>query len=271
MFSQFLDDFGQGMAEPDTEELAAKVIPYLKQEGLINQGYDESDLDNLLVQLNGIDSEKLERIDAECIDEPENYEAILKELLSKAGVALVDVSIDIDDSNLNISCFVGESEYKSSWQQNDDWISSEFYKYLNQILESETSQSYALLPASDQISELMLVKSEISNDIEELLQVAAGTFRADPDVVTGFKVMFIFSVCIILLFVSIVVGWIFYGFWVSLGLSLLIWGGLATLWSFSVVLQNQKNREIAEELSNNPEMMGKLAISVMDDFKAGKL
>lgn len=271
--SEFINEFSEAMAGPDVEELLSSVLPSLKKSNLIDSESVVSDSDYLIESIREYSEDKILRVDAECIDSPEEYSGLFSQLIEGASLTekIDEFDIKVDMEKVTLYCRVGKDEYSKIWEQQDDWISPEFFDFINDIFQNSFSSAYARLSYEDQSLELIIIDSEIAKNFEILVASNDGVYQLDPDEVTGFKVMAVWFFCFVMMILSVVVGWYFLGFWASFGVSFLFWAIMAAYFSFSVVIKNNKDKELNKAIIENPELIGQAAVKIMKDFKSGKI
>lgn len=264
--------------DSESSELIESAIPSLEKYHLLDAGYEvdkeKSGQDNLqaIVEAIVINSEEGALIfDEECIDEKNSYSDLALEIFRyadvKSEISKIKSSLSHESEKAGIAILIGDKPIKKVWSQPDDWVSEEFYEFIDGALESNFNKKIIKLPAQDQCMRLMVVDTEDFHPINHLLRFNS----------SGYSHRELYSARVVsTIFLSIaggisftLAGWYFLGFlW-----SLLASAGLWSLIAVSLILKYAwacAQDEEAEELAKaDPVAFGKaISASIVEEAAA---
>lgn len=269
--STFFDEVVEGMMSGKAEELLTQVLPVLKQKGFVAKELEETiepeELANILREHS---TDKIFTFDCECIEDNDDYAALLMGFIERANLAdkITGVESQLRDNTAVLQCNIGETLIKSEWIQKDDWVAAEFSDFIKKVFEENFDLKFVSLPAEDQCAEFILLDLANGKVLSEFFDCVAGNH--DPDEVSGYKIILTIIASVIGVILTTLIGWFFTGFWISLGISLVFWLLLTIFIAFRIVNKQEQHAALEKELQENPELVGKLVVEMMNELKSKK-
>ena len=265
-----LDSLAEAMAESDAEDMLDEVTSILIKNDLLPKDYEHnSDPDALLSAHREFAEGKIVTFDCECIENDQDYASLLEHVISgteyKNKIKEIHSEYDYDKSRATITCFVNGESFSAEWEQNSDWVSDSFFEFIDKILNDNFRDKLIILPAQDQCAETFIIDNESGEVLSKFFSIVSGNL--DSDKVLGNKMFLIILFSVIAFLATIVAGWFFSSFWMSFGIGLLFWGGMAIWLMIKAVNGHEEQERLEEELRENPEMIGKLAQEFMNELK----
>ncbi len=262
--------FAELMVESHTEGMLDNVNNVLIKAGMLPEDFThDEDPEAIAPAIRHYADDKLITFDCECIEDPHEYATLLAAILCDTPYAgqlhQLDSELDHENSTASIRCTVNGEELSASWKQSNDWVASEFFEFVDQLLTEHFNAKLIILPPEDQCAEVFIIDQESGDAVSRFFARVAG--KVDPDEVTGYKIMAVMGICFIAFLATLALGWALIGFWVGLGISLVGWGALCLWKSVSLVNEQEEHEAIEQELLENPEMIGKLAQEFMKELK----
>jgi len=270
-FSTFFDEIVEGMMSGKADELLVQVLPILQEKGFVAKEIEEAiepeELANLLREHSAA---HIFTFDCECIEDSDDYASLLMGFIERANLAdkITDVESQLHDETAVLQCRIGETLIKREWAQKDDWVAAEFSGFIKEVFEENFDLKFVSLPAEDQCAEFILLDLENGNTVAAFFDSVAGNH--DPDEVSGYKIILTIIASIVGAILTTLIGWFFSGFWLSLGISLVFWLLFAIFISFRIVNKQEQQAAFEKELQEDPEIVGKMVVEMMNELKSKK-
>ena len=268
-----LRNLAENMAEISAENDMIDLIPKLQEQGLLDTNIDNSDdVHEILGAIRQNKNNKLFIFDCECIESDEDYAGLFHQLATQGGMASeiseIVSSYDYENEKATIRCSIKGESIEQSWHQRSDYVSEDFFAWANDIFAQYFDRQMVSLPAEDQCAEIFFTDATSATEMQAAFDQQNG--RLDSEKILTYQVLLI---CV-LSFLSIIplsyLASMFFGFWPSLllgaGVGLLCGFGMC-LWT---VAQDEADKEFEQELLDNPELIGKMALEYMNELKSAK-
>lgn len=140
----------------------------------------------------------------------------------------------------------------------------EFFDFVDQVF-AKLDQRFAMLPAENQVANLILLDAETGEKAAEVFKRLGG--QIDRDEVTGHKLILTLFFAVVGLVLTVLIGSFVIGFWTSLALGLLLWGGYTVWRAFRLVNEQTKQEKLEQELRDNPQLIGEMATQMMEELR----
>jgi len=273
VLSSFINDMVEGMCLSETESQSEKLIPIFQENGFLPDTLDESlEVEELPEQIALHAPKKILTFDCECIENPEDYAGLFIHFVTHADlndkVSEIRSSYNYDNEQASLSCIIDGKKHSKTWKQSSDWVTEEYFEFVNQLFGKYFKINFVSLPAVDQCLELIILDTENSKIAQEFFDRIGG--KIDPDEESGYRILLTIIFSIIGLIITTLVGWYFFGFWISFGISIGFWVIFALVKAIRIVNAQEAQEEFEKELQENPEMIGKLAVEFMEELKKQK-
>ncbi len=157
----------------------SKIETRLIELGLIQS----SDIDNqepLYSSLSNITPKRILIFDTECIENDNDYASLFYTMLTHLKIShdRFDVSSKLGaDGNCAFHANTKRQEWSFEWQQDDDYVTSDFIDAVNQVLSAACGYKFLVLPAVSQELELVALKKDFVDEIYELQEAEEEDLR----------------------------------------------------------------------------------------------
>ncbi len=210
---KMIDEFALGVIEGATDDDKENLLKERKELekvlsllGFLNAQNINPDIP-LQDNLNLIDSDKVLCFDTECIENDGDYSNLFYSFLEHLNIDAESISVQsilTDDQKCKYTIQSNSKKWDFEWSQDSDYTTQEFYDASNQVLQEEFGFKFFILPATCQQIELLFLKSEHIDLLEEFIQK-----EADSDTETvGYFVMAYLTVGFVISLAIILTGWL---------------------------------------------------------------
>ncbi len=262
-----------GIVDAHTHGLVEEAVEPLKKEGFLPSDYKMPEEPHEVVEaVREHADDRILTFDCECIENDDDYATLLRVLAEHAGadtrISGIASELDYEQKKARLSFTIDGESVQREWKQDSDWVAEPFFELLHEVFPERFASRFVFLPAQDQCAEIILMQSPDSKDVATTFDRLSG--QVDIEEVANSKITANATVAILGLLATTGGGWVLFGFWKALAVSLMVWIVVFFRGCSQAIREQDEQMALAKQVEENPEVITEMAMEFLDGIRRGK-